>query len=70
MGHGEVAHLSDTAGGIPHAVAFASVVAQDVPRFHVRQCVFDAGTNPLMDGVEVAFPTRAADCRWPIYGRA
>jgi hypothetical protein len=29
VSHGEVAHLSHTAGGVPHAVAFASTVTQD-----------------------------------------
>jgi hypothetical protein len=48
VGHGEVAHLSDTAGGVPHAVAFASTVAQDVPGLHVCQCVLDAGTNTFV----------------------
>jgi hypothetical protein len=57
-GHREIAHLSGTAGGVSHAVAFASAVAQNLPGFHAPQGVFDAGTNSFVDGVEIVFPVR------------
>jgi hypothetical protein len=58
VGHGEVAHLSDTTGGIPHTVAFASAVAQDLPGLHVRQGMFDAGTNTLWRVLRSVFLAR------------
>ena len=36
VGHREVSHLSHAPGGVPHAVTFASAVAQDIPGLHVR----------------------------------
>ena len=55
-GHGEVAHEGHCTGGVVAAVALASAVAQDVPRLHVRQGVFDFGPDPAVDRVEVFLP--------------
>jgi hypothetical protein len=46
IGHGEVAQVCHTSGGLPHAVALAAAVTQDVP----REGVLDADSDPHVHG--------------------
>lgn len=65
-------------GGVMDAVAFASVLAQDVPPLHAREGVRDAGASPFVDGVELVLPDQQPaavarppkgimPCRFPWY---